>query len=77
MGAASVNSVHVVLRERTIGEAEVEEWRDNFDDYQTTKDDGYDAYRDQPVEKDARETGGAYLDDLDGDDLDRIREEAR
>ena len=27
--------------------------------------------------RDARETGGAYLDDLDKDDLDRIREEAR
>ena len=60
-----------------VSQAEVEEWRDNFDDYQTTEDDGFEAYRDQPVERDARETGGDYLDDLDRDDLDRIREEAR
>ena len=60
-----------------VSQEEVEEWRDNFDDYKTSDDDGFDAYRDQPVEKDARETGGDYLDHLDKDDLDRIREEAR
>lgn len=60
-----------------VSQEEVEDWRDNFDDYKTSDDDGFDAYRDQPVERDARETGGDYLDDLDKDDLDRIREEAR
>lgn len=60
-----------------VSQDEVEEWRDNFDDYQTSEDDGFDAYHDQPVERDARETGGGYLDDLDKDELDRIREEAR
>lgn len=35
--------------EETIGK-----WRDNFNDYKTTEDDGYDEYRNQPVEKDAR-----------------------
>ncbi len=49
----------------------------DFDDYQTSQDDGFDAYHDHPVEADARETGGSYLDDLDEDDLERIREEAR
>lgn len=60
-----------------VGQDEVEDWRDNFDDYQTSRDDGFDAYHDQPVEADARDTGGGYLDDLDKDDLERIREEAR
>lgn len=60
-----------------VSQEEVEDWRDNFDDYKTSDDDGFDAYRDQPVETDARETGGDYLDDLDKDELDRIREEAR
>lgn len=60
-----------------VSQGEVEDWSDNFDDYRTSKDDGFDAYHDQPVEEDARETGGSYLDDLDKDELDRIREEAR
>ena len=60
-----------------VSQDEVEDWRDNFDDYKTSDDDGFDAYHDQPVESDARETGGGYLDDLDADDLERIREEAR
>lgn len=60
-----------------VSQEEVEAWRDNFDDYKTSGDDGFDAYRDQPVEADARESGGDYLDDLDKDELDRIREEAR
>jgi hypothetical protein len=60
-----------------VSQEEVESWEDNFDDYKTSKDDGFDAYHDQPVEADARETGGTYLDDLDKDDLERIREEAR
>lgn len=33
----------------------VDEWRDNFKDYKTVDDDGYKAYRDQPIEKDARD----------------------
>ncbi|PKH42203.1 hypothetical protein SAMN05192575_10798 [Nocardioides alpinus] len=60
-----------------VSQEEVESWEDNFDDYKTSDDDGFDAYHDQPVEADARETGGGYLDDLDRDDLERIREEAR
>ena len=60
-----------------VSQDEVEDWRDNFDDYKTSKDDGFDAYHDQPVEADARETGGGYLDDLDKEELERIREEAR
>ncbi|HSU02741.1 MAG TPA: hypothetical protein VLK03_09350 [Nocardioides sp.] len=60
-----------------VSQEEVEAWEENFDDYQTSQDDGFDAYHDQPVEADARETGGSYLDDLDEDDLERIREEAR
>jgi hypothetical protein len=60
-----------------VSQEEVEEWEENFDDYKTSEDDGYDAYHDQPVEADAREAGAAYLDDLDKDELDRIREEAR
>ncbi len=60
-----------------VGQEEVESWKDNFDDYKTSRHDGFDAYHDQPVEADARETGGGYLDDLDSDGLERIREEAR
>jgi hypothetical protein len=60
-----------------VSQEEVEEWEDNFDDYKTSQRDGFDAYHDQPVEKDAREAGAAYIDDLDEDELDRIREEAR
>ncbi|WP_322920589.1 hypothetical protein [Nocardioides renjunii] len=60
-----------------VSQEEVEAWEENFDDYKTSDDDGFDAYRDQPVERDAREAGGDYLDDLDADDLERIREEAR
>ena len=32
----------------------VESWRANFNDYKRTEYDGYEAYRNQPVEKDAR-----------------------
>ncbi len=60
-----------------VSQEEVEAWRDNFDDYKTSGADGFEAYRDQPVEADARETGGDFLDDLDQEELDRIREEAR
>ena len=38
-----------------VDEETVEEWRENFNDYKTTDDDGYQAYRNQPIEKDARE----------------------
>lgn len=60
-----------------VSQSEVEDWEDNFDDYKTTDDDGFDAYHDQPVERDAREAGSEYLDDLDKDELDRVREEAK
>ncbi len=60
-----------------VGQPEVEDWRDNFDDYKTSTDDGFEAYHSQPIEADARETGGGFLDDLGKDDLERIREEAR
>lgn len=60
-----------------VSQEEVEAWEDNFDDYKTIEDDGYEAYRDQPVEVDAREAGSDYLDSLGKDELDRIREAAR
>ncbi|WP_248579693.1 hypothetical protein [Nocardioides sp. InS609-2] len=60
-----------------VSQEEVEDWKENFDDYKTSQDDGFDAYHDQPIERDARETGGGYLDGLDKDELERIREEAR
>ena len=33
----------------------VDEWSNNFKHYKTIENDGYDAYRDQPIEKDARQ----------------------
>jgi hypothetical protein len=56
---------------------EVEDWKENFDDYKTSEDDGFDAYWNQPVEEDAREAGDGYLRDYDGDDLDDDREAVR
>lgn len=38
-----------------VDEKTVEEWSKNIKDYKTVEDDGYAAYRDQPIEKDARE----------------------
>lgn len=32
----------------------VEEWRNNYADYKDAEDDGYEAYRNQPIERDAR-----------------------
>lgn len=60
-----------------VSQEQAEEWEENFDDYKTSDDDGFDAYHDQPVERDAREAGSDYLDDLDKDELEKIREEAR
>lgn len=37
-----------------VDEKTVDEWSENFNDYKTTDVDGYAAYRDQPIEKDAR-----------------------
>lgn len=54
---------------------QVEDWRDNFDDYQRAEDD-FDDYWNQPVEADARESGEDYLDDLTGEDLEEHREAA-
>jgi hypothetical protein len=53
---------------------DVEDWRDNFDDYISPEDD-FDGYHDQPVESDARDTGDDYLDDLTEDDLEGHRKE--
>ncbi|MCW2792098.1 MAG: hypothetical protein JWO76_1196, partial [Nocardioides sp.] len=55
---------------------DVEDWKENFDDYHSPEDD-FDAYHDQPVEADARDSGEQYLDDLTPEDLDHEREEAR
>lgn len=60
-----------------ITEEQVEEWKDNFEDYKTSEDDGFEAYHDQPVEEDAREAGSRYLDELDAEELERLREGAR
>ena len=38
-----------------VDEETVKEWSDNFENYKTTAKDGYSAYRDQPIEKDARQ----------------------
>ncbi|GAB3198544.1 hypothetical protein GCM10027062_12960 [Nocardioides hungaricus] len=54
---------------------EAREWGDNFDDYQVAEDD-FDAYYNQPVEVDARDSGEEYLDDLDAGDLAEHRREA-
>lgn len=37
-----------------VSDKTVESWRNNFNDYKTIDEDGYNAYRDQPVERDAR-----------------------
>ncbi len=54
---------------------DVEDWRDNFDDYTSPADD-FDGYYNQPVESDARDAGDDYLDDLTGEDVERYREES-
>lgn len=60
-----------------VSEAEVERWRVNFDDYKTIDKDGFDAYRDQAVEVDARKYGAKYVDELSGDDFEDYRRRAR
>lgn len=54
---------------------DVRDWDENFsgDNYVTSAED-YEGYRDQPVERDAREAGGDYLDDYDLEDLERHQE---
>ena len=60
-----------------VSQSEVEEWKYNFENPKRSQTDGFDAYADQATERDARETGGGFLDDFDEDDLERTREEAR
>jgi hypothetical protein len=60
-----------------VSQSEVEDWKYNFESPKRSQTDGFDAYANQATERDARETGGGYLDDLDKDDLEKIREEAR
>lgn len=60
-----------------VSQEEVEEWEDNFDNPKNSQRDGFEAYYNQAIEQDARNSGNEYLDDLDADDLERIREEAR
>lgn len=52
---------------------DVEEWERNFEDYQTADDDGWDAYLDQPVERDARESGEEYVETLTPEELESHR----
>lgn len=62
-----------------ITEQQVEEWDENFDDYQSTSNPGtsYDDYFTQPVEEDARDSGREFLDGMTDDELDRLLEESR
>ncbi|MGH3351850.1 MAG: hypothetical protein ACRDPS_14375 [Nocardioides sp.] len=59
-----------------ITEDQAEEWEENFDDYKSPDKD-FDAYYNQPVEADARNTGRDYLDNVTPDELDRLLEESR
>ena len=52
---------------------DVEDWRDNFDDYITPAED-FEGYENQPVESDARDAGDDFVDGLTGEDLERLRE---
>lgn len=54
---------------------EAREWGDNFDDYHSPEDD-FDAYENQPVEVDARESGDDYLEGLTPEELEDHRREA-
>lgn len=58
-----------------ITKEDAEEFGNNFDDY-TSPEDDFDDYRNQPVESDAREAGGDYLDDMTPEKLERIRRQA-
>jgi hypothetical protein len=66
-------------KEDGITEDQVEQWEENFDDYQSTSDPGvtYEDYFTQPVEEDARDSGREYLDGLTEEDLDRLLEESQ
>lgn len=67
---------------------EVQEWKDNFDDYQQAPsqeewDNDYDAaqekydrYFEQPVEVDAREEGSDFVEGMTPEELDRLLDEA-
>ena len=58
-----------------ITEEQVEEWEENFDDYQSTSSgDTYEDYVEQPVEVDAREAGREHLDGLTAEEIDRLLE---
>ncbi|MFE6646931.1 hypothetical protein ACFVJS_10240 [Nocardioides sp. NPDC057772] len=59
-----------------ITEEQAEEWEENFDDYKSPDQD-FDAYYNQPVEKDARNTGREYLDNLTAEELDRLLKESK
>ena len=66
-------------RDDGISESQVDDWRENFDDYQSTSNPGvtYDDYFNQPVEADARDGGREFLDGLTADEIDRLLEESR
>jgi hypothetical protein len=53
---------HPDKRPEHISEAEVKSWEENFKDYKKPEDD-FEAYRNQPVEKNAREVAGQVVDE--------------
>ncbi|WP_114202076.1 hypothetical protein [Janibacter anophelis] len=69
-------------------EEEVQEWKENFDDYQSppteeewendraAAQEKYDRYFDQPVEVDAREEGSEFVEGMTPEELDRLLEDA-
>ncbi len=65
---------HSDQRPANITEEQIKSWRDNFDNYRRPEDD-FQAYRDQPVEQDARNFGDQYVTDYynSPEEFDQIR----
>ena len=51
------------LEEHRVTREEVDYWKENFDDYKRPEND-FDAYFNQPVEKDAREAGRDFVNSM-------------
>lgn len=65
-----------IEREYDITREEIEAWEENYygePGYKSAEEYGFEAYEDQPVERDAREAGEEYVEDLTPEDLESLQ----
>ncbi|HIY25026.1 MAG TPA: hypothetical protein H9837_12125 [Candidatus Brachybacterium merdigallinarum] len=65
-----------IEREHGITREEIEAWEENYygdPGYKSSEEYGFEEYEDQPVERDAREAGEEYVEDLTPEDLEDLQ----